>query len=615
MHKPSLHSSRLGLIVLTILLAFLPSTTFSQTEVSGEVSGEWTAEDSPYIVVDSTWVPEDEELRIGPGVDVLFGEGLGLDVFGTLTAEGSEEDSVRFLPQEEDVVWRGINFNNPGIENIFTYCAIRNAEIVFALGERTLLQIDNCDIGCTNRVIDNYNNALDSRSNVVMDYCRLYSTGHLFLVWISGYRFTANNCEIIGALDNDGNEGLAALNDWGGVCNLENSVIFGSIYDHAEYTSCYYSDCEFNKIAQHDVLCLAYRGFLRECEINVDIVNQISHDFDIIGCNIIGTLFLNHYIGSITGCQLDGGNVRIAFSNVDIRDCNFRLVRIRIMSDNNVDIYNCSIIGLIESRGGQIIIEKSFLQSEFLLLDWTDFQLINNTIILPGEPQLNDYTSFEMYVQSGETVSVVSNNIIYMTDSDEESSLFFFGSTAEENNLPITNYNCFYGYDNLLHEWNREADLNFELNETNIIDDPLFVSYDPLDPHLEWNSPCIDAGDPRSPRDPDRTRADIGAYYFDINDVKSRGAFDYPSECTFFPAYPNPFNSEFTIQYSLNSKTATSFELFDIFGRKVVYSDKEINPAGHHVITIDAKNLSSGNYILRFKAGSRLYQQNLILLR
>ncbi len=44
--------------------------------------------------------------------------------------------------------------------------------------------------------------------------------------------------------------------------------------------------------------------------------------------------------------------------------------------------------------------------------------------------------------------------------------------------------------------------------------DPLWIGGDPFDYHLEYNSPCIDAGDPESPQDPDGTRADMGAYYF-----------------------------------------------------------------------------------------------------
>jgi len=48
----------------------------------------------------------------------------------------------------------------------------------------------------------------------------------------------------------------------------------------------------------------------------------------------------------------------------------------------------------------------------------------------------------------------------------------------------------------------------------NIDDDPLFVGGDPFDYHLTKDSPCIDTGDPNSPPDPDGTRADMGAYYY-----------------------------------------------------------------------------------------------------
>lgn len=45
--------------------------------------------------------------------------------------------------------------------------------------------------------------------------------------------------------------------------------------------------------------------------------------------------------------------------------------------------------------------------------------------------------------------------------------------------------------------------------------DPLFVDQRTGDYHLRPGSPCIDAGAPNSPLDPDGTRADIGAFYFD----------------------------------------------------------------------------------------------------
>jgi hypothetical protein len=45
--------------------------------------------------------------------------------------------------------------------------------------------------------------------------------------------------------------------------------------------------------------------------------------------------------------------------------------------------------------------------------------------------------------------------------------------------------------------------------------DPLFANAAAGDFHLTFGSPCIDAGDPASPPDPDGTRADMGALPFD----------------------------------------------------------------------------------------------------
>jgi hypothetical protein len=48
----------------------------------------------------------------------------------------------------------------------------------------------------------------------------------------------------------------------------------------------------------------------------------------------------------------------------------------------------------------------------------------------------------------------------------------------------------------------------------NIFEDPLFVDPGNGYFHLQQTSPCIDAGDPNSPPDPDGTVADIEAFYF-----------------------------------------------------------------------------------------------------
>ncbi len=131
--------------VLTIILTLLLSTPLchAQTEIEGSVSGEWTAEDSPYIVIDSTWVPEDSTLTIEAGVTVMFGAGIGLDVFGRLTAEGTEEDSIRFTSIEDSIRWEGFRLQ----ENSFDtqhYSIIERCINGFEMEERSRLWLYNC---------------------------------------------------------------------------------------------------------------------------------------------------------------------------------------------------------------------------------------------------------------------------------------------------------------------------------------------------------------------------------------------------------------------------------------------------------------------------------------
>ena len=71
--------------------------------------------------------------------------------------------------------------------------------------------------------------------------------------------------------------------------------------------------------------------------------------------------------------------------------------------------------------------------------------------------------------------------------------------------------------------------------ESNIDEDPLFVDPNNGDYHLNEDSPCIDAGDPESPEDPDGTRADMGAFYFhqeeqDEREIREVGYYDTPGQ-------------------------------------------------------------------------------------
>jgi parallel beta-helix repeat protein len=80
--------------------------------------------------------------------------------------------------------------------------------------------------------------------------------------------------------------------------------------------------------------------------------------------------------------------------------------------------------------------------------------------------------------------------------------------------------------------WNNAIDYDgIDPGDGSISADPLFVGGDPYSYELTAESPCIDAGDPNSPPDPNGSIADMGAYsyggipggtYFDIVDLNGQ---------------------------------------------------------------------------------------------
>ena len=81
----------------------------------------------------------------------------------------------------------------------------------------------------------------------------------------------------------------------------------------------------------------------------------------------------------------------------------------------------------------------------------------------------------------------------------------------------------------------------------NIDLDPLFLDPANGDFSLQPTSPCIDSGDPNSQEDPDGTRADMGAFYYDQHpldgDTDDDGIPD-PDELPLYGTDPGKFDSD-----------------------------------------------------------------------
>jgi len=135
---------------------------------------------------------------------------------------------------------------------------------------------------------------------------------------------------------------------------------------------------------------------------------------------------------------------------------------------------------------------------------------------------------------------------------------------------------------------NSQIEISYSLSDQilhpgddNINDDPKFVNETINDFNLQANSPCIDAGDENSSLDPDNTRADIGALYFN----QDTSIIEYESAIAY---YPNPFRNKTTVKLQ-NNQLIQSVQIFSLLG-ELILSENNLN-SDKYTINISNKGL------------------------
>ncbi|MCG6960998.1 T9SS type A sorting domain-containing protein, partial [bacterium BMS3Abin03] len=79
--------------------------------------------------------------------------------------------------------------------------------------------------------------------------------------------------------------------------------------------------------------------------------------------------------------------------------------------------------------------------------------------------------------------------------------------------------------------------------------------------------------------------------------------------------FPNPFNPTTRIQYSIASKQFVSLKVYDSLGKEVKILVNEEKPAGTYEANFSSKNLPSGTYFYKIKAGEFVQTKKMVLLR
>ncbi len=80
-------------------------------------------------------------------------------------------------------------------------------------------------------------------------------------------------------------------------------------------------------------------------------------------------------------------------------------------------------------------------------------------------------------------------------------------------------------------------------------------------------------------------------------------------------AFPNPFRTSTTLQFSLAEASAVHLAVYDLLGREVALLAEGVWEAGAHSASFEAGQLPSGVYVCRLTAGQFVQTQRLSLLR
>ncbi len=226
--------------------------------------------------------------------------------------------------------------------------------------------------------------------------------------------------------------------------------------------------------------------------------------------------------------------------------------------------------------------------------------LINNTIAYNSTKNVGG--GICTHGDGGAATFTGKNNIIYHNsakDNTQYGSVYSGGATA-------LTYSC------ISHTLNGAG---------NIEDDPMFLNSGDDDYHLKQGSPCIDTGDPNSPLDPDNTRADMGAlYYNQVTGIVDKNPYVGSLEFSLYQTGSNSGNQAACICYQLPHAVNVELVINNAAGQNIRTLVDSRAVAGRHQAVWDGLNdagckLVPGIYFCRFSAGAHRNALRLLLMK
>jgi hypothetical protein len=415
-----------------------------------------------------------------------------------------------------------------------------------------------------------------------------------YAISASGQGLTFRHLELTSPYPNICNQSNMVIVGSGDYMSFIDVIIRNSGYDGMKTTS----DCSTSNWANHwKVLdCQIFNNGLG-CPSSIQ--NGDGIDFtNCHNCQIIGTSILNN-----RGHQLQ---IKLEARNVTVENCRIEgnlLFQIGLPGGTpqcDTTVLNADSVFF---RHNIIIAKGDTSEFIFKLADVSHLVIENNTIIKDSISYANvgficfgGCGSSSNWAKTPQSPIVIRNNIF----ANMSTTLFYAGpDTSYFDPFGITSTNVTDNY-NLFYDVNGEFTLPVDGGNSSIVANPLFCDY-PNSFELKNTSPCINAGDPASPLDPDNSKNDIGAKYYQTPcNVGINNLIDVINS---IDIYPNPATETLNISFSDNQNPKNQIQIYNTLG--VLINTVEIIQAAQ--ITIS--NLTSGLYFIHLKKYPQLYRK------
>ncbi|MBU1636533.1 right-handed parallel beta-helix repeat-containing protein, partial [bacterium] len=574
----NVHFSKINYGTLVMdTIAFIQDTTLATvtlTNTESDLSGSLNDTIAPglYRVTGDIFVDASDTLVILPGARFEFISPFGLAIYGHLNAEGTPDDSIIFSSLYEDARWSGIVFH-PNTIAIISYVFISNVSVRGEAGG---------GVTCLN------SNAEFSHCSFVSNYAEIAGGGMYVrggTLQIVDCVFSDNICDYLG----------------GGLCSdlsctleishcefLHNQAGSGGGITIGSGTTVFMNQC---MIFQNDAdgggggiysRHSTSGGLIEYCTISENTASGGGGGLYADGPQSISMRKCS-IIGNQSSCYV--GGCLLADSDIHMDCCKITGCQSWIEGPNSIYIgggaptlQNCTIVGSNTRFYGEVKLEFTSA-------------LLTNTIIRNQGIGVYFDDSPHTTIEHCDIFSINGQSLAFEDDDPAHGPVIL-------GNIFVTNAN------------GDSCDTYY-----NIFEDPLFIDAENDNYHLQEGSPCIDAGDPNLPYDPDGTIADIGAYYFPQTQAINDPLSSLPTELILHQNYPNPFNATTRISFTLPETGNVRLDLFDIRGRQVAELLHRSLVAGEHTVSLDGKTFASGVYFCRLQFNGQSLTRKMILMK